>query len=93
MDGRDLAGCQELDEKEMRSAIGELDRSSAAIAKQAETLKLQQDALARLVKANAKSQEARSDLELKRAQKREVDRKRTTAIVGETEACQTARLV
>lgn len=82
MAGRDLAGILPWSESEIQTAIEELDRSTAAIAKQTETLKQQQEALARLVKANVKNQDARADLELRRAQRRDAERKRATAAVG-----------
>jgi anion-transporting ArsA/GET3 family ATPase len=80
--GQDLGTCQGVNEEEIRTAIEELNRSTDAIAKQTETLKQQQNALDRLVKANAKNSEARSELEFKRAERRDVDRKRATVAVS-----------
>ena len=79
--GQDLEAVQALGEAEIRTAIEELDRSTAAIAKQTETLKQQQEALARLVKANVKNHDARSELEFKRAQRRDAERKRVASAV------------
>jgi hypothetical protein len=79
--GQDLASVLAVSELEIQTAIEALNRSTATISKQNETLRQQQDALARLVKANAKGHEARSELELKRVKKRDTDRKRVTASV------------
>jgi hypothetical protein len=80
--GRDLAAVQTLSEAEVRSAIDNLNTSTAAIALQTETLRQQQEALARLVKANAKNHDARSDLEFKRTQRRDADRRRVASVVS-----------
>lgn len=73
---QDLATVQALSEREIQIAIDELNRSTAAIVKQTETLKQQQDALAKLVKSNAKVEEARSDLVFQRNQKHDAERKK-----------------
>ncbi|KAK2733844.1 hypothetical protein CKAH01_08258 [Colletotrichum kahawae] len=73
---QDLAAVQALSEREIQKAIDELNRSTAAIVKQTETLKQQQDALAKLVKTNAKVQEARSDLVFQRTQKHDSQRRK-----------------
>ncbi|OHW99683.1 hypothetical protein CSPAE12_01584 [Colletotrichum incanum] len=80
---QDLAAVQALSEREIQTAIDELNRSTAAIVKQTETLKQQQDALAKLVKSNAKVEEARSDLVFQRNQKHDSERKKMMTSVEE----------
>ncbi|KAF4913631.1 hypothetical protein CGCF415_v002655 [Colletotrichum fructicola] len=80
---QDLAAVQALSEHEIQKAIDELNRSTAAIVKQTETLKQQQDALAKLVKSNAKVQEARSDLVYQRTQKHDSQRRKMMTSVEE----------
>ncbi|GKT89030.1 vacuolar H+/Ca2+ exchanger [Colletotrichum tofieldiae] len=80
---RDLAAVQALSEREIQTAIDELNRSTAAIVKQTETLKQQQDALAKLVKSNTKVEEARSDLVFQRNQKHGSERKKMTTSLEE----------
>ncbi|GKT47550.1 uncharacterized protein ColSpa_07731 [Colletotrichum spaethianum] len=80
---QDLAVVQALSEREIQTAIDELNRSTAAIVKQTETLKQQQDALAKLVKSNAKVEEARSDLVFQRNQKHDSERKKLMTSVEE----------
>lgn len=70
-----MATVQAFNDQEIRDAIIELNRSTDAINKQAETLKHQQDALARLVKGTAKDAEDRLALDMKYAQTAELDRK------------------
>ncbi|WYZ41061.1 hypothetical protein EsH8_IV_001402 [Colletotrichum jinshuiense] len=80
---QDLATVQALSEREIQIAIDELNRSTAAIVKQTETLKQQQDALAKLVKSNAKVEEARSDLVFQRNQKHDAERKKMITSIEE----------
>ncbi|EFQ35975.1 hypothetical protein CGRA01v4_07683 [Colletotrichum graminicola] len=80
---QDLASVQAFSEREIQTAIDELNRSTAAIVKQTETLKQQQDALAKLVKSSAKVEEARSDLVFQRSQKHNSERKKTMTSVEE----------
>ncbi|GJD05234.1 hypothetical protein ColKHC_14059 [Colletotrichum higginsianum] len=80
---QDLAAVQALSERQIQTAIDELNRSTAAIVKQTETLKQQQDALAKLVKTNAKVEEDRSDLVFQRNQKHDSDRKKMMTSVEE----------
>lgn len=82
MASQDLAAVQALSEHEIQKAIDELNRSTAAIVKQTETLKQQQDALAKLVKSNAKVQEARSDLVYQRTQKHDSQRRKMMTSVS-----------
>jgi hypothetical protein len=78
----DLATVQAFNDQEIKDAILELNRSTDAINKQTETLKHQQDALARLVKGTAKDVDARSALDLKHAQASELDRKAAMSSVS-----------
>jgi uncharacterized protein YoxC len=78
-----VASVQAFNDQEMKNAILQLNRSTEAINKQTETLKHQQDALARLVKNTSKDVEARSALDLKRAQVAELDRKAVTHSVSD----------
>lgn len=72
----DVGSVQAFDDQEIKNAILELDRSTDAINKQTETLQHQQDALTKLMKNTSKDVEARSILDLKRAQAAELDRKK-----------------
>ncbi|KAF6836722.1 hypothetical protein CPLU01_03516 [Colletotrichum plurivorum] len=80
---QDLAAVQALGEREIQEAIEELNRSTAAIVKQTETLKQQHDALAKLVKTNAKVEDARSELVIQRNQKHDSERRKMTTSVEE----------
>lgn len=62
-------------DEEIRNAIEELHRSTEAINKQTDILRQQQDALSRLLSTSGKFGDARSDLEVRRLQKWESDRK------------------
>jgi hypothetical protein len=57
---QDLSRIRGLNDQEIQDAIEELKRSTAAIEKQNETLRLQQNAMSTLVKKNARAGEARS---------------------------------
>lgn len=65
----DLGEVQAVNEDDIRAAIEELNRSTGEINKQTETLKQQQDALARLVKKRDEAEQARRDLEEDRLNK------------------------
>ena len=58
-----------MNEDDIRAAIEELNRSTGEINKQTETLRQQQDALARLVKKRDEAEQARRDLEEDRLNK------------------------
>ena len=58
-----------MNEDDIRAAIEELNRSTATISKQTETLKQQRDALARLVKKRDEAEIQRRDLEEARLNK------------------------
>lgn len=79
---QDLAAVQAVSEREMQTAIEELNRSTAAIVKQTETLKQQQDALSKLVKTHSRVEEARSDLVFQRNQKHDTERKKMMTTVS-----------
>ncbi|SCO82898.1 uncharacterized protein FRV6_07111 [Fusarium oxysporum] len=61
-DLHDLGEVQAVNEDDIRAAIEELNRSTATISKQTETLKQQRDALARLVKKRDEAESQRRDL-------------------------------
>jgi len=65
----DLGEVQAVNEDDIRAAIEELNRSTGEINKQTETLRQQQDALARLVKKRDEAEQARRDLEEDRLNK------------------------
>lgn len=75
-DLHDLGEVQAVNEDEIRTAIEELNRSTASIVKQTETLRQQQDALSRLVKKSSEGQAQRQELEETRLRKVELERKR-----------------
>ncbi|KXH42897.1 hypothetical protein CSIM01_06005 [Colletotrichum simmondsii] len=81
VESQDLAAVQAVSEREIQTAIEELNRSTAAIVKQTETLK-QQDALSKLVKTNSRVEEARSDLVFQRNQKHDAERKKVMTTVS-----------
>lgn len=56
---KDYAAVEAFDEQEMREAVRELERSTAAIQKQTEVLKLQHGAFAKLARENRRAVEAR----------------------------------
>ncbi|KAF5965034.1 hypothetical protein FCOIX_13147 [Fusarium coicis] len=68
-DLHDLGEVQAVSEDDVRAAIEELNRSTATISKQTETLKQQRDALARLVKKRDEAETQRRDLEEARLNK------------------------
>jgi low affinity Fe/Cu permease len=77
----DLADVQAVTEEEIRAAVEELNRSTSVVAKQAETLRQQQDALSRLVKRAGERESARDDFERKRQHNSETERKFISAEV------------
>ncbi|KAF4968411.1 hypothetical protein FSARC_4208 [Fusarium sarcochroum] len=68
-DLHDLGEVQAVNEDDIRAAIEELNRSTATISKQTETLRQQQDALARLVKKRDEADNQRRHLEERRLDK------------------------
>lgn len=77
----DLSTVLAFSDHEIQDAIQELHRSTKAINKQTETLRQQQDALSRLLSTTGKNGDARSDLEVRRLQKWESDRKALSTAV------------
>ncbi|KAH7170075.1 hypothetical protein EDB81DRAFT_876124 [Dactylonectria macrodidyma] len=75
-DAHDLGEVQAVNEEDIKAAIEELNRSTATITKQTETLRQQQDALARLVRKRAESEAQRRDLESTRLRSSESQRKK-----------------
>ena len=57
---QDLSAVQGLNDSEIQNAIEELKRSTAAIEKQTETLRLQQNAMSALVKSGQRTSQART---------------------------------
>ncbi|KAK7427177.1 hypothetical protein QQZ08_006290 [Neonectria magnoliae] len=80
-DAHDLGEVQAVNEDDIRAAIEELNRSTATISKQTETLRQQQDALSRLVKKRGESEAQRRDLESTRLRESESQRKKLAAEV------------
>ncbi|OHE95021.1 hypothetical protein CORC01_09678 [Colletotrichum orchidophilum] len=83
VESHDLAAVQAVGEREIQTAIEELNRSTAAIVKQTESLKQQQDALSKLVKTHTRVEEARSDLVFQRNQKHDAERRKMMTTVEE----------
>ncbi|CAM1505097.1 Fc.00g107340.m01.CDS01 [Cosmosporella sp. VM-42] len=82
-DMHDLGEVQAVNEDEIRTAIEELNRSTASISKQTETLRQQQDALSRLLKKSGEAEAQRRDLESTRQRKSDTERKRLASEVEE----------
>lgn len=80
-DAHDLGEVQAVNEEDIRTAIEELNRSTATISKQTETLRQQQDALSRLVKKRGENEAQRRDLESTRLRQSESQRKKLAAEV------------
>lgn len=71
----DLTIVPAVTEEELKAAIEELDRSTASIARQTDTLKQHHNALAKLISDDAKAADTRSRLAEKRAAKQDAERK------------------
>lgn len=71
-----------MTEDDISSAIEELNRSTDAISKQTETLKLQQDAVSRLIKKAADSDTRRQDFELVRQRRSKAEQQYVAAEVS-----------
>lgn len=78
----DLADVQAVTGDEIRAAVEEINRSTAAIIKQTETLKLQQDALSRLMEKAGNAESRRRDFELARQHNAGTERKFVSAQVS-----------
>lgn len=78
---QDLSLVQGLNGREIQSAIEELKRSTAAIEKQTEALRLQQNAMNALVKNEKRSSQARAHTERGQLRKWDVEKGHITAAV------------
>ena len=79
---QDLSTIQGLNEQEIQNAIEELKRSTAAIEKQSEALRLQQNAMNALVKSDKKATQARSHTENAQVRKWDVEKGHINSAVG-----------
>jgi uncharacterized membrane protein len=77
----DLGEVQAFTEHDIRAAIDELDRSTAAITKQTESLRQQQDALTRMMAKSAQNESRRRDFEASQQRLASSGRKRIAAEV------------
>jgi parvulin-like peptidyl-prolyl isomerase len=77
-----LSLIQGLSDQEIQNAIEELKRSTAAIEKQTEALRLQQNAINALVKNDKKAAQSRSHSESAQVRKWEVKKGHITSAVG-----------
>lgn len=80
---QDLSSICDLTDEQLHTAIEELQRSTTAIEKQSETLRLQQNALALLVKNNKKVGVARSEADAKQLRKWEAENGQVSSAVDE----------
>lgn len=80
---QDLSMVQGLNDYEIENAIEELRRSTSAIEKQTEALKLQQNALASLVKNNKRTSQARTNTEKGQIRKWDVEKGQISAAIEE----------
>ncbi|KAN0095353.1 hypothetical protein V8E51_016064 [Hyaloscypha variabilis] len=79
----DLSVVQGLDDQEIQNAIEELKRSTAAIEKQTEALRLQQNAMASLVKNDKRTHQTRAHTEKGQVRKWDVEKGHINAAVEE----------
>lgn len=70
----DLTSVQGLNDYEIQNAIEELKRSTAAIEKQSDALKLQQNAMSALVKTNQRTSQARAQTDSNQLRKWDVEK-------------------
>lgn len=77
----DLSDVQSLREDDVKAAVEELRQSTNAMNKQAETLRHQHEALARLVAKRAEGLARRRELEVDRQRKSESERVRISSEV------------
>jgi hypothetical protein len=80
---QDLSLVQGLNDYEIRNAIEELKRSTAAIEKQSEALKLQQNAMHALVKTNQRTNQARAQKDNNQLRKWDVEKGQINAAIEE----------
>lgn len=79
----DLSVIQGLNDQEIRNAIEELKRSTAAIEKQTESIRLQQSAMSALLKTEKRAVQARSQTEKGQTRKWEVEKSQISAAIEE----------
>jgi hypothetical protein len=80
---QDLSTIQGVNDQDIQNAIEELRRSTAAIEKQTETLKLQYNAMSTLVKSNTRAGEARSHTNKTQQRKWNVEKNHIVSAVEE----------
>ncbi len=80
---QDLSLVQGLNDYEIQNAIEELKRSTAAIEKQSEALKLQQNAMSALVKNNKRASQARTYTDKNQVRKWEVEKGQINTAIEE----------
>jgi hypothetical protein len=78
----DLSAVRGLSDNEIRDAIEELKRSTAAIEKQSEALGLQQNAMKMLMKTNGRTREARVCVDKSQQRKWDVEKSHMIAAVS-----------
>ena len=79
---QDLSLIQGLNDQEIQNAIEELKRSTAAIEKQSEALRLQQNAINALVKNDKRAVQSRSNTENAQVRKWDVEKGHINSAVG-----------
>ncbi|PQE10819.1 vacuolar H+ Ca2+ exchanger protein [Rutstroemia sp. NJR-2017a BBW] len=82
-EAQDLSAICDLNDDQLKTAIYELQLSTAAIKKQSETLRQQQNALALLVKSNTKNSKARSEANSRQLQKWEAEKEQVNSALEE----------
>lgn len=80
---QDLSTVRDLNDQEVQDAIEELKRSTTAIEKQTEALKLQQNAMSTFVKSNTRAGEARSHTNKSQQRKWNVEKGHIVSAVEE----------
>ncbi|KAL2064073.1 hypothetical protein VTL71DRAFT_4567 [Oculimacula yallundae] len=80
---QDLSLVQGLNDQEIQTAIEELKRSTAAIEKQSEALRLQQNAMNALVKNEKRASQTRAHIEQGQLRKWDVEKGHITAAIEE----------
>ncbi|PBP17858.1 hypothetical protein BUE80_DR011371 [Diplocarpon rosae] len=80
---QDLSLVQGMNDEEIHNAIEELRRSTAAIEKQSETLRLQQNAMSALVKGEQRTSQARAQTEEGQMRKWDAEKGHITAAAEE----------
>jgi hypothetical protein len=84
---QDLSSIQGLNDAEIQDAIEELKRSTAAIEKQSEALRAQQNAMSALVKSDLRTSQARSQTNNSQLKKWNAEKGHVGKAVGEIVFC------